>query len=416
NWDVDESPFQCMRAAAAAHSLQGTTYLATNGSDRNILHELDYYGQRIRYPSYLYNNRDSIRSIVTQQLGLNSLAECDITDPGQWMCGRFNVCIPLDIHGQAGISPKRLEMLPIPETLMRKYFVKLGLTRGSRQIARILRSQIYGIGLASGTALTALDNLNFIPRSVEKLRRLVLGWFGCAIPSQYVQIKYKGPISLRTGYIPIEYIEPSRGKKLSESWGEGRHGPRLRKTLFRGLSRTLLALARTLLPKTGSFILDEKDCVKLENRPLTLQLQQLENEQIPVDIPRNTTYTSADSYIHDIISFHDSRLCHKPNSINHLEDGFYQTSALMVMRSICDQATDSISSEKYGALHKEFIEEESKEITISSPKPHSDRGTFWYSLALNSPTALFSIFYDHIQPQFSNSHGDSNFWIITMPY
>jgi hypothetical protein len=168
--------------------------------------------------------------------------------------------------------------------------------------------------------------------------------------------------------------------------------------------------------------------VKLENRPLTLQLQQLENEQIPVDIPRNTTYTSADSYIHDIISFHDSRLCHKPNSINHLEDGFYQTSALMVMRSIwscyfsrellrgplfltftdihqsnifvdyewnityfidlewaysqpleiihpphwsSDQATDSISSEKYGALHKEFIEEESKEITISSPKPHS---------------------------------------------
>jgi hypothetical protein len=46
-----------------------------------------------------------------------------------------------------------LEMLPIPETLMRKYFVKLGLTRGSRQIARILRSQIYGIGLASGTAV-----------------------------------------------------------------------------------------------------------------------------------------------------------------------------------------------------------------------------------------------------------------------
>lgn len=92
-----------------------TTYLATNGSDRNILHELDYYGQRIRYPSYLYNNRDSIRSIVTQQLGLNSLAECDITDPGQWMCGRFNVCIPLDIHGQAGISPKRVIMrFPFP--------------------------------------------------------------------------------------------------------------------------------------------------------------------------------------------------------------------------------------------------------------------------------------------------------------
>lgn len=88
-------------------------------------------------------------------------------------------------------------------------------------------------------------------------------------------------------------------------------------------SRTLLALARTPLPKIGSFILDEKGYLKLENRPLTLQLHQLENEHIPVHISRSTTYTSVDSYIHDILSFHESRLCHQPNSVHHLEDGFY---------------------------------------------------------------------------------------------
>lgn len=121
---------------------------------------------------------------------------------------------------------------------------------------------------------------------------------------------------------------------LSKSWEEGRHDPKLWTNLFHGLSRTLLALARTPLPKIGSFILDEGGYLQLENRPLTLQIQQLEKEQIPVDIPRDRTYTSVDSYIHDILSFHENRLRYQPNSVQNFGDGMYQTSALMVMRSI----------------------------------------------------------------------------------
>lgn len=161
------------------------------------------------------------------------------------------------------------------------------------------------------------------------------------------------------------------------------------------------------------FILDEKGQLKLKNRSLTLQLQRLQNENIPVNIPRDTTHTFADSCIHNILSFYDSRLHHQPNSVNHLEDGFYQTSALMVIRSIwscyfsrellrgpifltltgihqsnifvtdewnvtrfidlewacsqslemihlpywlTDQAIDSIKSQEYEALHKEFMD------------------------------------------------------------
>ena len=46
-----------------------------------------------------------------------------------------------------------------------------------------------------------------------------------------------------------------------------------------------------------------------------------------------------------------------------------------------------------------------------------DTGIFWCSLALSSPTGLFSIFYDHIQPRFSKTHDDDpSFWQVTMPY
>lgn len=271
---------------------------------------------------------------------------------------------------------------------------------------------------------------------------------------------------------------------LSKSWEEGRHNPQLRKNLFRGLSRTLLSLTRTPLAKIGSFILDDNGFLQLANRPLTLQIQQLENEHIPVDIPRSLTYTSVDSYINDILSFHESRLRHQPNSVLHLEDGLYQTSALTVMRSIwpcyfsrkflrgpfflsltdihqsnifvdeewnikcfidlewacsrplemihppywlTNQAIDLISLDEYRALHEEFMAVlEVEEMKMSSDSPlvlHSalqeswDKGTFWCSLALNSPTALFKIFYDYIQPRFSRAdNGDTKFWVVTTPY
>jgi hypothetical protein len=46
-----------------------------------------------------------------------------------------------------------------------------------------------------------------------------------------------------------------------------------------------------------------------------------------------------------------------------------------------------------------------------------ERGTFWYSLALLSPTGLFRIFYDHIQPRLVKDHeDDSDFFRIMMYY
>lgn len=303
-------------------------------------------------------------------------------------------------------------------------------------------------------------------------------WLGYAVPSQYVH-RRKTYASLGIGYLLIEYLDRSQGRMLSETWEKGRHNVEQRKTLFRGLSRTLLDLMRISLPRIGSFILNKDGYLSLSNRPLTLQIQQLENERIPVDIPRNVTYSTADSYVNDILSFHESRLRSQPNAVQHLEDGFYQTSALMVMRSIwscyfrrdllrgpfflsltdlhqsnifvddswnikcfidlewacsrpvemihppywlSNQAIDLIALDDYQTLHSEFLEVFAEEENKITDTPYLypilrqgwEKGTFWYSLALNSPTALFKIFYDYIQPRFSKS--DTDFWVITMPY
>jgi hypothetical protein len=211
-----------------------------------------------------------------------------------------------------------------------------------------------------------------------------------------------------------------------------------------------------------------------------MEIQQLENERIPVNIHRGTTHLGIESFIHDALSLHESRLRYQPNALNSREDGLYQASALMVMRSIwpclfnrelfrgpflfnltdlnqsnifvdnnwnivrlidlewacsqpaemihppywlTNQAIDLIDSSEYEALHTEFMDIFAEEQRSSDPfqlyptmKKGLENGTFWYSLALTSPSAFSTIFYDHIQPKFTNSHGIPEFWSITMPY
>lgn len=211
-----------------------------------------------------------------------------------------------------------------------------------------------------------------------------------------------------------------------------------------------------------------------------MEIQQLENEKIPLDIDRKETHPVMESFVYDILSMHEARFRHQPNAVNSREDGLYQASALMVMRSIwpslfdrkflrgpflfnltdlnqsnifvdndwnvvrlidlewacaypaefihppywlTNQAIDMIDSNEYKIIHTEFmdiLEEEQRNYKsrdlYSTMKGGLDNGTFWYSLALSSPSAFSTIFYDHIQSKFARNHEIPEFWTITMPY
>lgn len=88
------------------------------------------------------------------------------------------------------------------------------------------------------------------------------------------------------------------------------------------------------MPRIGSFIIDHDGFLQLTNRPLPLEIQDLENERIPTSIPRDFTYSTVDSYVTDILGFHNSRLQNQPNAIKDTADYVYQTSALTVMRTV----------------------------------------------------------------------------------
>lgn len=109
--------------------------------------------------------------------------------------------------------------------------------------------------------------------------------------------------------------------------------PQYRHTLFRDLSRILLSLTRISLPLIGSFVIDKDGYLSLTNRPLSIEVQALENDYIPTDMPRSYTYSTVKSYIVDLLRLHNSRLRHQANAINNLSDYINQTSALATMQA-----------------------------------------------------------------------------------
>lgn len=276
----------------------------------------------------------------------------------------------------------------------------------------------------------------------------------------------------------IEYIEDTQGEMLSNTWTQKQHDIELRSNLFRDLSRIFLSITRIPLPKIGSFNIDHNGFLSLTNRPLSIELQDLENDGIPTNIPRDYTYDSVNTYVMDILACHDRRLQNQPNAINHQSDYLYQTGALAAMRIIfptlfarparhgpfvldftdlhqsnifvdkawritslvdlewacarpielfhfptcfTNKAVDEIAgdSDEYDAMRKEFVdilidEEQKLDCTTPNLRPQLsaslkqgwEYGTFWYALALASPTGLFAIFYKKIQPAFFNHTDD----------
>lgn len=131
----------------------------------------------------------------------------------------------------------------------------------------------------------------------------------------------------------VEYIDETKGHMLSETWPKQCDNAELRANLFRSLSRIILSTSRIPLARIGSFVVDNNGYLQLTNRPLTMELQDLENEGIPIDIQRNYTYSTVDFYVMDILNVHDSRIRHQPNAINNVGDYFFQTGMLTAMQT-----------------------------------------------------------------------------------
>ncbi|RLL93487.1 hypothetical protein CFD26_100822 [Aspergillus turcosus] len=341
--------------------------------------------------------------------------------------------------------------------------------------------RLYGFGLTTGQCFTTLERVPTFTRLFHRLRRWCLSLMGRRVPSQFV--RRDSGIGKEIGaYLIIDYIE--EGEMLSVTWADQNTRKDLRNNLFRGLARVMLSLSRVSLPRIGSFIIDDGGFLSLANRPLTLMLHDLENENIPVDMPTGETFASVDSYVNRLLTCHDNRLRYQPNAVNSGSDCVSQMTALALMRTVrpqffdrglnhgpfvfcltdlhasnilvdkdwnikclidlewatslpiefmrtpiwlTSQAVDEINTEDYNELRQEFMtifEEEERAYPAEYPYRRAcimnngwDSGTFWYGTALRSPTGLHAIFYDRIQPLYSEKHAkDPNFYLMISHY
>ncbi|MCJ1340090.1 hypothetical protein MMC09_005384 [Bachmanniomyces sp. S44760] len=491
------------------------TYSKAKEDETNVLQKLTYWKQRDEFFAHLFKNRSFILAAAAHHLRLSSKEICRIANPVDWLHGSFNVCIPITVEKWKKHPGKRVIIrIPLPYRVGEAFRPgnadeKLRCEAGAYawlqdNCPTVPIPQFFGFGLSTGQTVrrvrcrgrkrtnmiqfTVLENLPLLTRCVQQLRRRLLTWLGYPVPSRYVRHQNGDtiPSSLGTGYLLIEYIEETQGQMLSNTWNDRQHESNLRKNFFRDLSRILLNVAHVALPRIGSFIIDDDGFLSLTNRPLALEIQDLENEQIPVDIPREFTYSTVDSYVVDTLAFHDNRVKYQPNGTTHIGDGIHQISALTMMKAVSslffrrdlrrgpfmlnltdlhqsnilvdedwnikciidlewacsrpvemlhpphwltNKSVDTMDADEYDKVHREFmdifvnVEEEllaeDPEITKLSPiiKQGWEMGTFWYVLALQSPTGLDRLFYDHIQPRFAKGHeDDSDFFRIVMYY
>lgn len=137
----------------------------------------------------------------------------------------------------------------------------------------------------------------------------------------------------------MDFIEETDGTMLSDSWDERREDQGLRTNLFRSLSRILLSLSQSPLPRIGSWTIDHTGKLSLTNRPLLCQIHMAENEGVPTGIPRKLVYVTTDTFYSDLLACHDSRIRNQPNSILDERDGLDQMANLFVMRGLLPHFT-----------------------------------------------------------------------------
>ncbi|GKZ36754.1 hypothetical protein AbraIFM66950_007951 [Aspergillus brasiliensis] len=449
------------------------TYASAKEEEHNILHQLSYYDKQNKFFAHLNAHQSWIKDVVAHHLNLGSPDACQVSNIEDWLHGSFNVCIPVTASSR-GTKPMILR-LPLPYRIGEDFMPgngdeKVRCEAGTyawlqENCPDVPIPELYGFGLSTVHS----GNLPFLHRWIHTIRCRVLSWLGCPTPSKYVPHLAKGEQAIHSSYLLLEYIPPSRGSMLSNTWTEKQHDVKLRINFSHSISRILLSISQVPVPRIGSFVIDHRGYLVLTNRPLSSEIQQLENEHIPTGIHRDYTYSTVDSYVSDVLTFHDNRFRFQPNAVNDLGDSVFELSSLSAMRTISKSffekelgrgpfvlsltdlhqsnifvdddwnvtclvdlewacslpiemirpfywltnlGVDQLVPSEYDKVRKEFMDALKVEEKALMASKHSspllsdimdrtwETGTFWYILALSSPSGLFTVFQRHIRPLF----------------
>lgn len=97
------------------------TYSKAEQDEKNVLHTLGYWKQREEFFGYLVEHRAAIETTVAHHLGLKTPKACHVAASNEWLCGGFNVCVPVDIDGRLHTT-RVLMRFPLPYQVGEHYF------------------------------------------------------------------------------------------------------------------------------------------------------------------------------------------------------------------------------------------------------------------------------------------------------
>ncbi|KAJ9347616.1 hypothetical protein DTO027B9_9038 [Paecilomyces variotii] len=469
------------------HLLHGKiTYSQAKDEEVNIVHQLGYCSRRNDFFGFIRARRSLIEKKVAHHLKVSSNS-CHAADIDSWMHGSFNLCVPVEVEDFGHVIIR----FPLPYRVGDSFHSgnsdeKIRCEAGTyawiyQCCPNIPIPRLHGFALKSGQGFTTLQRLPLFRRLLHRSYCWLLSLLGYPAPSNFIRDDDKVGNELGP-YMILDYIK--EGKMLSTTWAQLKSQEILRENLFRDISKVMLTMSRVKLPRIGSFIIDENGYLLLVNRPLTLMLHDLENENISVDMPRDRTFSTVDSYVNNLLMCHDNRLRFQPNAVKTASDCVSQMTALALMRTVrphyfdsqlndgpfvfcltdlhasnifvdenwrikclidlewaaslpiefmrppiwlTSQAVDEIDIDEYDGIRQNFMSIFEEEERTCLPEYSLRRtrimekgwelGTFWYGTALRSPTALHAIFYDRIQPSYSEKHAkDPNFYLIVSRY
>ncbi|KAG5983971.1 hypothetical protein E4U55_006581 [Claviceps digitariae] len=316
--------------------------------DENMLYRLAYPQQRLAFYKRIDKFSHLFPDLVAHHLGVKP-TEVHMITRRAWRNGSFNLCVPLSIDNDPSVRPE------VPEYVLLRFPLPYRVGETTRpgncdekinceaatyawlqeNCPSVPIPKLYGFGLSTNKKFTHLDNRPWWKRWLRRLQNYFLAAFGFPQPSRYVSHSSSRFVDLDVGYLLIETV--FSGKMLSSSWDENYKDARLQENLQRSLARIMLSLTSVNLPRIGSFRLDDKGYLHLDNRPLCIHFVMPENEGIPIDISRETTFSRVDDFVHSHLDAFDNRLLHQPNGVRSFDDGCCQMAGLAVARSVLPQ-------------------------------------------------------------------------------
>ncbi|KAL4877851.1 hypothetical protein BJY04DRAFT_209593 [Aspergillus karnatakaensis] len=385
------------------------TYSVAKDREVNVLHQLKYPEQQSQSFGFPEDHSDWIRSIVAYHLNLPVNA-CQVADSGDWLHGGCNVCIPVVV---AGLTPQchpgnrllvrfplpyRVGELSKPGNSDEKVRCEAGTYAWLEESCPdIPIPRLYGFGMGSGKTRTLLTLLHR------------------PIRSRYDRRQYRPRLGdPDIPYLLIEYIEESQGRMLSSTWNSHYQNDWTYSTVDSFVADTL-SFHDSRLQSQPNAVNEMPDFLYQASCLATMRTVS------PLFSQRHLRRRP---FLFSLTDLHPSNIFVDENwHITSLVDLEFACSVPIEMihppHWLTTMAVDRIQPEEYDQQRLEFMallaEEErchsfgKDELRLSNVMGTAwSMGTFWYSLALATPSGVFSIFRNHIRPCFIRRPADND--------